>query len=165
MRTPRTTSVLRPHVTRDLKRPWCMRQRGRPRRRRSVLGSSRTTHGLRSSIFGSVTRPAWVAGTSRKLGASVCSTHVYSVICARSSRDSGRRRTNRHETLLLGGHGGEDDQRSGALITRSGSHNLDPPTWRAKDVVRNEHLWDRGSLYGSAGESVVQRAELTISTR
>ena len=48
-------------------------------------------------------------------------------------------------SLLLRRHVDEDDEDLARVNAGSGSHNLDPPTWRANDVggLIHEHLWDR----------------------
>ena len=142
MRTPRTTRSVVLLNRRGLQRPRCKHRRSSPGRRRSTSGGGCTTRRLYSYLPGSDTRSARIARTPWKLRASTLSTRVYPIAWTRSLRHGGRGRSNRHETLLLRGHGGEENQKTGALIVRSGSHDLDPPTWRAKDVVGNEHLWD-----------------------
>ena len=47
----------------------------------------------------------------------------------------GSRRTDRRDSLLLGSHG---DEEVDALTSRPDFHSLAPPTWRAKDVRKND---------------------------
>ena len=53
--------------------------------------------------------------------------------------------SSRLRSLLLRRHVDEDDEDLARANAGSGSHNLDAPTWRAKDAggLTHEHLWDR----------------------